>query len=446
MQLSIILLIAVSILTILSGISVLAGAKKGERKDAIIFFLATFFALFWAISIAITLALPESTSLETAKLAVFGIYLSAPLMCFFLMSYACLPYRLGRIFMGILAVACVVLMFFIIKDPNLLYESIELNAVSGNIVHLRSNWLNIYYGAYHFAAVFMYMIGLFYTILKTKSQTIKKANLMVLVGFTITGILALVFDFILPALGTYHLIWVGPLAMSLAWLFHYYAILKYRLLDLSGSSLRILSYIIIMCTAAFVYLTIFFIIFMALFKVSSPSSDVILLNILMVVVVILLLPAINEISSYIRSLTSVHDVDLVYVVKKLTQMSKDYPNYSELVGFLAEHLHFNYVGIIIDKKIHGTSPRQTKALQSNLDKIMKLKNTTKDIWLPLGDLAEPLRTHGIEAIAELKDSRGNVVGLIALGRPLGAITFQNRDLSKVETALTLTATMLSKAS
>ena len=46
MQLSIILLIAVSILTILSGISVLAGAKKGERKDAYIFFFATFFATF----------------------------------------------------------------------------------------------------------------------------------------------------------------------------------------------------------------------------------------------------------------------------------------------------------------------------------------------------------------------------------------------------------------
>ena len=446
MQLSIILLIAVSILTILSGISVLAGAKKGERKDAIIFFLATFFALLWAISIAITLALPETASPETARLAVFGIYLSAPLMCFFLMSYACRPYKLGKILMGVTAVACAILMFFIIKDPNLLYESIELSGVNGNIVHLKQNWLNLYYGIYHFAAVFMYMVGLFYAIRKTKSKNIKKANLMVLVGFTITGVLALVFDFIFPALGTYYLIWVGPLAMSLAWLFHYYAILKYRLLDLSGSSLRVLSYIIIMCSAAIVYLTIFFVIFMSLYKVSSPSGEVILLNVLMVAVVILLLPAINEISSYIRSLTSVHDVDLVYVVKKLSQMSKDYMNYNELVEFLAEHLHFNYIAIIIGDKIYGTNPRQTKSLQPNLDKLKKLKNTTKDLWIPLGDEAESLRAHGVEAMAELKDSKGNVVGRIIFGRPLGAISFANRDLSNVETALTIVASVISKSS
>ena len=444
MQLSIILLIAVSALTLLSGISVLIGSKKGERVAAGIFFGATFFALLWAISIAVTLALPESAGQDTAKIFVFGIYLSAPLMCLMLMSYACHPYRLGKIGIALLAVVCLAIEFFIITDPSLLYSSIELNQISGNIVHLQTNWLNILYGAYHFLAVFLFMVGFFYTSRRTKSANVKRANIMVLIGFAITGILALIFDFILPAMGTYNLIWVGPLAMSIAWLFHYYAILRYHLLELSGSALRILSYIIIMTSAAIIYVTIFFVIFSAIFRVSRPSSDIIILNILMIAVAILLFPALNEVSSYIRSLTSVHNVDLVYVVKKLSAMSREYINYRELADFLAEHLHFSYIGILIEDKLISSDSRSAKFASSELDQIKKLKNNNHDFWLPFSkEQQESFHAHGIEAVAELRDTKGTVVGKIIFGRPLGTINFMSRNLQEIETALVLVATAVS---
>ena len=163
----------------------------------------------------------------------------------------------------------------------------------------------------------------------------------------------------------------------------------------------------------------------------------------MITVVLLLFPALNEISSYIRSLTSVHEVDLVYLVKKLNQASKEYINYRELTEFLAEHLHFNYVGLLIDDNYFDSRSKNAKITATNLDIIKKIK-PQKNIWLPLNEeLKTKLKPLGIEAIADLRDTRGESVGKILLGRPLGNMTFKSRDMSEIETALILIATAIS---
>ena len=439
MNLIIILLITVSVLTLLSGISVLSGAKKSERSLGLIFFTATFFALTWALFVGIFLTLPESTNPETARTIVHIYYISAPLMCWALMSYACAKYTFGKILMGIFGTTSCFFIYTILKNDALLFSSITLSETSGNIVNLEKNWFILVYGIYHFLTVFLYMAGLIYAMKKTRSVSFRRANLMVLIGFSITGIIALTFNFILPAEGKYDTVWIGPLAMCFAWVLHYYAILKYRLLDLSGPWLKILSYIIIMSLAAIVYLTIFFVIFIALFKVSSPSTSVIILNIAMITFVLLLFPALTEISDHIRSLAAVHEIDLVYLVKKLVIISKSYINYSELTNFLAEHLHFNYIGLLIDNKLYSSN-RSIKISIDNLEKIEKLK--TKNLWIPLDtNLKEKLKN--IEAIAELKNARGEIVGKILLGRPLGGINLNSRDINELETAFSLISATIS---
>ncbi len=443
MQLITILLIAISILTFLSGVSVISGSRKDERTEASFFFFTTICSLIWAVFIGVFLMLPESTSISTAEKIAKTYYIAAPLMCWGLMSYTCHKFKSGRIAIGIFGAICLTFIVLILKQPFLLYSGIILSETEGNSVQINQDLFNLLYGLYHFTTVFLYMVALFYTARKTKSAHIKKANLMVLYGFTITGIIALIFNFLLPVLGKYDTVWAGPLAMSFAWVFHYYAILKYRLLDLSGSWLKVLSYIIIMSLAAIIYLSIFFIIFIALFKVPKPSTPVIILNIIMITVVLLLFPALNEISSYIRSLTSVHEVDLVYLVKKLNQASKEYINYRELTEFLAEHLHFNYVGLLIDDNYFDSRSKNAKITAANLDIIKKIK-PQKNIWLPLNEeLKTKLKPLGIEAIADLRDARGESVGKILLGRPLGNMTFKSRDMSEIETALILIATAIS---
>lgn len=442
MQLIIILLIAVSLLTLLSGIAVLSGARKGERAQAFLFFFITFFAIGWAVSIGIFLSLPESTSSDVAALTTYGIYLPALFMSWGLAIYPIYKYKIGKAVMAVYGIFCILLLVFPLMDPSILYSSITLSEIDGNIVHLQHNIYNYCYMAYFITTCSIYMIGLWYNARHAKSPQIKKANLMVLIGFTITGVVALIFDVILSFMGKYDTIWAGPLAMCAAWVFHYYAILKYRLLDLSGTWLKNLSHVIIMSLAAIIYLTIFFIIFIALFKIPSPSISVIILNIIMIVVVLLLFPVLNEVSSYVRSLASVTEVDMVYIVKKLEVISREYINYHELADFLAEHLHFQYTGLLIGGKLYGS--KNVKLSSADIEKISTLKNTGKGIWLPLNtELKDNLKKGGIEAVAELKDTDGEVVGKILLGRPLGNINFQNRNLSAVETALVLTSAAIS---
>ncbi|MBR5621401.1 hypothetical protein IKW75_02900 [Candidatus Saccharibacteria bacterium] len=442
MQLIKILLIAVSILTLLSGVSVLSGARKGERLQAFIFFFTTIACLAWATSIAVFLALPEGTSENLVNGTFFTIYISAIVMCWGLMSYTCHKYILGKICMILFAIIGGVLAGFIIYNPHLMYSSIELSATSGNIVHLHQNLFYLLFGAYFCVTVLLYMIGLLINAKKAATKNAKRAYLLVLTGFTITGIIALIFNLILPVFGKYDTIWIGPLAMCIAWVFHYYAILRYHLINLSGRWLKVFSHIIIMSFAAIIYLAIFFIVFTTLFKVPSPSTEVVVLVSIIIIVALLLFPVLSEISDYVRSLASVRDVDIVYIVKKLNSLSSEYLNYDELSGFLADHLHFQSIGLIIDGKLYDSA--HTKLSTAEITRISGLRSPARGIWIALSDTErKSLKRHEIESVAVLRDGDGKVVGKVLFGRPMGNIPLSSRHLLPIETALTMTASAIS---
>lgn len=431
MQLTTLLLIIVAILTLLSGVAVISGAHKGDRVQAFLFFFTTIAALGWAAGVGAFLSLPEDASPDLARAIIATYYISAPAMCWGLMAYTCHKYLPGRVGMVILGLACLVLAGLILASPSLLYSSFELSAITGNVVHINHNTFNVLYGIYHFVAVGLYMVGLWYAAHTAKAISVKKANYMVLIGFTITGILALVFNFVLPFLGKYDTVWVGPFAMSIAWIFHYYAILRYRLLDLSSPWLKGFSHVIVMSLAAIAYLAIFFIIFAALFKVADPSAQVIFLNALMIIAVMLLFPALNELSTFVDSLSSTDEVDVAYIVKKLTALVGYDVNLDELTSFLCDHLHFQYVGFVMDGEVYGSKP--LKFTPDTIAKISKLKKSDGGIWLePDDELSHTLAKLDIAAVAELRNSKGKIVGQMLFGRPAGHISFDNRDLVPIE--------------
>lgn len=441
MQLIKILLIAVSILTLLSGISVFSGARKGQRIQAFLFFFTTIASVLWAVPIGIFLSLPENVAPELANGVVLTYYIAAIFMCWGLMSYTCHKYLLGKIAMVIFAILGGILTGFIIYNPSLMYSSIELST-NGNIVHLNQNLFYLLFGAYFCITVLLYMVGLIVNACKAKLRNIRKANIVVLIGFTITGVIALIFNLILPAFGQYDTIWIGPLAMCVAWVFHYYAIIRYHLINLSGRWLKTLSHIIIISFAAIIYLAIFFIVFIALFKVPSPSTEVVLLASIVIIVALLLFPVLNEISDYVRSLASVQDVDIVYIVKKLSALSSEYLDYEELTGFLADHLHFQEIGLVIDGKLYISE--KTKIKNADIAKIEAMRTPARGIWLALSDSeTKLLKHHSIEAVAVLRDGNGKVVGKVLFGRPMGNVSFSSRRLLPIETALTMTASVIS---
>lgn len=437
MQLITILLIAVSIIALLSGIAVLIGSTKGSRLQPLAFFLTTVGVFGWSLSMAIFLPL-GSDNFEAARLSIFGIYLSTLLMDLFFLIYVGHKIKWAKFPIFFAALASIFFGVALVYNPNFLYEEIIL-AESGNAPVLKLDWYYFSFAIFTMLEGFTVAALVFYRLKHTSNKLVKRGWMLFLITLSGAWMTAGVFDLILPPF-RYDLIWIGPLFISVDFVVHYYSILKYRLLDLSSSWLKALSYIIIISLAAIIYLTVFYIIFMALFRGSLPSTPVIVLTSIMILVVLLLFPALNEISNYARSLAAIHEVDMVYLVKKLVILSRSYINYYELSEFLAEHLHFQYVGLLLDNKLYNSNGKSVKLPLSEIKKIEKLKNKDKDIWLPFeDDLKSSLKSLGVEAIAELRNARGEVVGRILLGRPLGGINLNSRDLNELETALTLTA-------
>lgn len=299
MQLIAILLITVSVLTFLSGVTIFLGSKKGERARSAWFLLATIFATLWMVSISLFLVAPP----EWADIVPWHInwtYINAVFIDIALLGYIVWNQKYGKIITLIFLILGTILVAVFVHNPSLLYTEIILSNAGNSLV---SN-IGPYYFAYiaFFCLLVPTVIGsLLYQIIKTRSTKKRGGELVLLIGFAISGTMSLIFNLILP-LWRWDLIWLGPLAISTTIIAFYYSILRYRALNLSSIWLKILSYVVIMASFAILYMVIFSIIFAAMFRGSTPSIEVIVLNFIMILIFLLLMPALNELNVFIRSL------------------------------------------------------------------------------------------------------------------------------------------------
>lgn len=298
MQLIAILLITVSILTLLSGIAVFFGATKGDRARSAWFFAATVFATIWMVSISLFLIANSDWPYMT--LLVDLTYISAIFIDIALLGYISWRKRFGKVTTLAFLVAGIIFAAFFVKNPELLYIEIVLTSARNSLV---TNIGPFYftYIAFFCALVPAVLITLFMQILKSKSSRIKNGDLVLLIGFAISGTMSLIFNLILP-LWTWDLIWLGPLAISTTIIAFYYTILRYHAFNLRSRWLKILSYIVLITSAAVLYMMVFYVVFIAMFRGSTPSIEVITLNFIMVLFFLLLMPAMNELLAFVRSL------------------------------------------------------------------------------------------------------------------------------------------------
>ena len=301
MQLIAILLITVSVLTFLSGVTIFLGSKKGERIRSAWFFAATIFATLWMVSISLFLIAPPEWS-DVAPWHVNWTYINAVFIDIALLGYIVWKQKYGKAITAFFLILGIALIAVFVQNPSLLYTKIVLSPTGNSLV---SN-IGPYYFTYiaFFCLLVPTVIGsLLYQIFKTKSEKKRGGEVVLLIGFAISGTMSLIFNLILP-LWRWDLIWLGPLAISTTIIAFYYSILRYRALNLSSIWLKILSYVVIMASCAILYMVIFSIIFAAMFRGSTPSIEVIVLNFIMILIFLLLMPALNELNGFIRSLIS----------------------------------------------------------------------------------------------------------------------------------------------
>ena len=417
MELITILLSIISILAVLSGVSILIGVGKSDRAKAAIFFVGNLAALVWAFSIVRLLSLPAE-SYDLAKSLVPVVYISVCAMMSFLVGYICYDYKIGKPFFILTLLLTAVVGTLIVVNPEKFYSEMIIDGINNRLLFENCALYVVYIALCVFIVLGLVggSLGKVFIARKNKQMNTKSYVILAL-GFALTGALAGFFDLVLPLLGDYGLIWVGPLSMSAAILFHYYVVLRYKILQLAGAWLKALTYVVLVAVVAVLYMCVFFVIFSALFRGASPSGEVLLLNFVMAVIMILLIPAFNEISAELSSFVSNETVDLPFVVKKLDKIKRSNlrPEPSELANFLADYLHFENVWLV----------------------------KGKHVWSSKG---EDLTDDAAKATLTLKDEKGNECGKIVFGKPSGKLSFSRRDKTQLDVVASLLGPILAKVS
>ncbi len=301
MQLIVILLVVVSVLTFLSGVATFFGVSRKDRARAGRFFLATIFATIWSVSIGIFLV-AEPSWLDRMHWHVNWTYISAIFIDVALLGFIAWHQKYGKALTTFFAIFGIVLASCLVANPSLLYTSINLTRY-GNTLTTNIGPFYILYIIFFCLLVPTVIFTLLRQIFHSHSPKKRGADLVLLIGFAISGTMALIFDLIVP-LWDWSLVWVGPLAISTTIIAFYYAILRYRVLVLSSRWVKILSYVVIITSIAVVYMVIFAIVFAALFRGATPSLEVIILNFIMILIFLALTPAMNEFTKFTRFLIS----------------------------------------------------------------------------------------------------------------------------------------------
>ena len=442
-----ILVIAISILTILSALALVFGSAKAERGRSLWFLAAAIGEVMWGVGIAIALSLPPTdTGYAVMPWALKFLYVGALIMDSTILGYVSWKYKTGKIVTMLFLVAAAALSIVFLHKPSVLYTDFTLSYSGNSLDYLmpaEGGWFFAAYIAFFCTVVPAFCMALIYQIRHAKNKDAKKGYGFFLIGLAVAGFVSLIFDLIL-APERYDLIWIGPLLIGLTMMGFYYAVLRYRMITLSANWLKVMSTVVLVSMMVIVYLLIFHLIFSALFKVSNPSFQVILLNFIMVAVVLLLAPAIAEIWAMIKSLIMTKQIDIAYIVKKLSRLDWRKINYKEMSGFLAEHMHFAFVGFLVNGRYYAEN--DYKIPVDKLMEVPNLKHPDKGIWQNVSGLDKVMvREYGIYRIAMLLNTNGEMIGQVILGKPVAKPTIDKQDQAEVEMILSLIGTMMDNA-
>lgn len=438
MSLISILLVTVAILSFTFGLLTLIGASRVDRARSAWFCFATLGSAIWAVSIAIFLGLESDVAQVPA--VIYGIYITPMFMMVGMLGYSSWRYKSGKILTILDLLFMVILAVLMVYDPSVLYESYEISA-TGNTVALAGGTFYIVYMIFYFVSDAAFLLYSWHVVRHSRTKHVRNSALLLMIGFAITGVFTLSTDLVLPLFGVYSWIWVGPLFISVTIAVYFYAILKYHMISVASRWLQVATYAVVGLTGVAVYMLLFYTIFTALFKIPNPSASILVLNFLMIVIVLLLIPVINEINAGLRSMIMVGQVDIAYVIKKLNHLATRNVDLRDLAGFLADHLHFAYIGFVINGRLYGS---KSLAMSSQeLSSITHLRQTSNGVWqVPNKTVQKTFDELGLYAVAELRNAKGKTFGQLLVGKPLGKAVFERRDLLQLEMIINLVATVI----
>lgn len=437
MQLIVILLYVVAALTILTGLSVFFGTNRQSRLNTTWFFVATLGTAIWAASIANFLSLPSGAD-DFAAFLVVGIIIGITVNDIALLGYLGWNTKIGKVLTALFFVLGAVLVSILIYDHTVFYTAFELGG-EWNRMFTVQGWYFVALIVYYTLMAFCYTSFLSASIKKTKNKMVKLGQRVFYVGLVISGLSALFFDLILLEKAP-HLIWIGPMAISAALLTLYYSVVRCRTVVMSANWMKILSFIILASSGAVIYILIFYVIFVALFRIPNPSPQVLFLNIIMATIVLCLLPTVSEIYNFMKSFIATKDIDVGYITKKMNRLTKRTLDLKELAGFLADHLHFEYIGFLINGRLYGSGNLEIS--NEELALISKLKIPERGIRQDIKPISKICSDSNIRDIALLYNTKNEVFGQIIVGPQTFKRNLDAKDIIEIEMIINLAAAII----
>lgn len=255
---SVVLIGVIGILSIIFGAMVLLYGDKSASTRW--FFVAIASNGLWAVGLALFLMIPPGY-LPVATMVAQGYYIMALTIALsMLLLVLTLGWKKYSVGMQLLAVVP----WLVLSGVILLYPSYIIDNIAYGDMQYYITMANGYV-AYIVCFMAYYLATIAIIILRRSrqdSRLLKMQFTSILYAYVIAGVLGMIFNLFLPAIGNYALIWVGPIGTFFFIPIIYTAIVKQGLFDIRATLSRSIAYtltllILVMAYIVSVYLASF---------------------------------------------------------------------------------------------------------------------------------------------------------------------------------------------
>ena len=349
-----------------------------------------------------------------------------------------------RSFIFISSSLFIVLSIYIILAPEFIINASEITTPV-DFSQIPINAVN-YIVFTTFFSVFFLVVMWFGYVAWRKSDTIRRKQVAIyMTGLLVSSIPGFVVDLLLPALGDYRYVWVGPVAIILFLFAIMYSIVKYRLMDVKTAVARSVSYMLLLIALAVVYIISAYVISIVIFQRTLTIDS--RLNFMNMVLAILLAFLYQPIKRFFNKLTDrvfyygEYDADtFAREISKILTYTADLQLLTRRVGnYIASSLKAEKVAFCIPEKgIYGrTGRRRLSVVEEDVRRIMDyyykncsfpeviLANQVKD-----PELKKLLDIHRTKIVIPLLH-QNQETGILFLGEHK-SLGYSSRDIEMLE--------------
>lgn len=349
-----------------------------------------------------------------------------------------------RAFICIASSLFIVFSIYIILAPEFIINVSEV-AAPVDFSQIPINSINYVVFATFFSVFFLIAMWFGYVAWQKSDNIRRKQVAIYMTGLLVSSIPGFVVDLLLPALGDYRYVWVGPAAIILFLFAIMYSIVKYRLMDVKTAVARSVSYMLLLIALAVVYIISAYIISIVIFqRTLTIDSRVNLMNMILAILLAFLYQPIKK---FFNKLTDrvfyygEYDADtFAREISKILTYTADLQLLTRRVGnYIASSLKAEKVAFCIPEKgIYGrTGRRRLSVVEEDVRRIMDyyykycsfpeviLANQVKD-----PELKKLLYIHRTKIVIPLLH-QNQETGILFLGEHK-SLGYSSRDIEMLE--------------